>query len=153
MLADAISGLLLTVLGLYAAVKGQTYGLGTLSQPGAGFFPFWAAVLMVSCSAAIAVRALVKLRAGRADVEERKPAATSWRKVWMCVAALLGYTTLLVWFGFGISTFAAMVALCRLDPRTTWRESIVIGALGAAGFWLVFSYALNVSFPQQVIGF
>ena len=153
MLADAISGLLLTALGVYAAVKGQSYGLGTLSQPGAGFFPFWASVLMVGCSAAIAARALVRMRASGARAGERPLPETNWRKVWLCIAALLVYTTLLAWFGFGISTFVVMLGLSRLDRRTTWREAIVIAVLGAAGFWLVFSYALNVSFPQQVIGF
>jgi hypothetical protein len=153
LLADAISGILLAALGVYAAVKGHSYGLGQLSQPGAGFFPFWASVLMVGCSAAIAVRAIMKMLEPGGRAEEPKLPRTDWRKVWACIAVLLVYTTLLAWFGFGISTFVVMLGLSRLDPRTTWRESIVIALLGAAGFWLVFSYALNVSFPQQVIGF
>ena len=154
MLADAISGFLLAAFGLYAAVKGQSYGLGSLSQPGPGFFPFWASVLMVGCSVAILARALRRgaLARGGAEGENALPRAT-WSKVWLTVAILVAYTTLLAWVGFGISTFFAMLALTRLDKRTTWAGSFLTAALGAAGFWLVFSYLLKVSFPQQVFGF
>lgn len=155
MLADAISGFILAALGLYTAVKGHSYALGSLSQPGPGFFPFWASILMVVCSAAVLAKGLRKMFLERVEgaAREDAPPPAMWSKVWLTVAILAAYTTLLAWVGFGLSTFLAMLALTRLDKRTTWIGSCATAALGAAGFWLVFAYLLKVSFPQQVFGF
>jgi len=151
MRGDAISGLLLAAAGIYAAAKSWGYGLGMLSQPGAGFFPFWAAVLVTACGGAIGALGLRGLR--REPAAAASAAPFNWAKVAQCVVALLAYTAALPWIGFAVSTFLVMLGLSRLDPQTTWRGSIAIGALGAAGFWLLFVYALKVSFPPPVVGF
>jgi hypothetical protein len=149
--ADAISGLLLAVVGIYAALTSYTFGLGTLSQPEAGFFPFWASVLMVGCASAIALRSFARRPKSRAADAEQRARSTSWSKVSICVLALLGYAFALPWIGFGLSTFLVMLALSRLHPDTTWRASAVVAALGAFGFWLVFVRFLAVSFPPSLI--
>ena len=61
---------------------------------------------------------------------------------------LLAYAAVLPWFGFAISTFFAMFALSRFDPRTSWRDSLWIAGIGAAGFWLLFVRLLGVNFPR-----
>jgi putative tricarboxylic transport membrane protein len=151
--SDLISGVLFGVLGGIAATHARGFGLGTLAEPGAGFFPFWGGVLMAVCSAAIVATSIVRLRAGwRADAAP--PAAVpNWRKAVMCVIALLVYAALLPFIGFTISTFITMLALSRFDPRTSWRGSFAIAGLGAAGFWLLFVRLLGVSFPQSPVGF
>lgn len=145
---DAVSGTLLAALGAYAAFKGYGYGLGSLSQPGAGFFPFWSAVLLLGCAMAIALRALVRLGSG---LQAAYPNLGSW-KVWTCVAALVVYAILVPLLGFGISTFLVLVGLMRLDPKTSWRASLAISACSAAAFWLLFAHALGVAFPPSLTG-
>ena len=66
---------------------------------------------------------------------------------------MLIYALALPWIGFGPSTFLVMLALSRLDPDTTWRGALLIAALGAAGFWLVFVRGLAVSFPPPALAF
>ncbi|MSP95816.1 MAG: tripartite tricarboxylate transporter TctB family protein [Betaproteobacteria bacterium] len=154
MKADIISGLLFGVLGGVAANHARSFGLGTLAEPGSGFFPFWGGVMVAACSAAIVVSAMARLRAGwRMAPLPTLPAVPNWRKAVMCVAALLAYAALLPWIGFAISTFFTMLALSRFDPRTAWRGSIAIAGIGAAGFWLLFVRLLGVSFPQAPVGF
>ena len=154
MKADLISGLLFGILGAVAANHARGFGLGTLAEPGAGFFPFWGGMLVAGCSVAIMVSAGVRYRAGwRGEVLAPPPAVPNWRKAVMCVVALFAYAVLLPWIGFAISTFLTMLALSRFDPRTSWRDSALIAGLGAAGFWLLFVRLLGVSFPRSPLVF
>jgi hypothetical protein len=152
--ADAISGLLLAAVGVYAALTSYGFGLGSLSQPAAGFFPFWASVLMVGCSLAVVARAIVPRPASvAAEPAPGAQAPPSWGKVAACVAMLLGYAVALPLVGFAASTFLVMLALSRLDARTRWPVALLIAVLGSAGFWLVFVRGLSVKFPTPMIGF
>ena len=152
MRADAIAAGLLLAAGLYAAVAAYGFGLGRLSEPGAGFFPFVAAVLVVVCATAILVATSVPTLKKRFAVTER-PAITHWIRVWLTVAALVIYAIALPRIGFTISTFLLMVGLSRIDPTVTWRASLLIGTLGTAGFWMVFAYFLKLNFPAPAFGF
>jgi len=148
--ADAVSGLLLAAVGIYTALTSYGFGLGSLSQPAAGFFPFWASVLMVGCSTAVVARAILP----KVAAVEAVPAGhiPSWGKLAACVAMLLGYAIALSLIGFAPSTFLVMLALSRLDSRTSWLASFLIAALGSAGFWLVFVRGLAVKFPPSLLG-
>lgn len=149
--ADVASGLILGSLGVYAAVQSYAFGLGTLPQPGAGFFPFIAGVLMTLCSGAVLLRALILGRVPPRGHEPRD--STNWRKVWLCLAALVAYAVALPLIGFIASTFLVMFALSRLDPQTSWMGSFLIAALGSVGFWVMFVQLLSVRFPPPSIGF
>lgn len=153
--SDAISGLLLAALGLYAAVKAHGFGLGRLSEPGAGFFPFWDGVLIAGCASAIVVHAFLRTRLAAPALDPlAEPApATNWAKVWICVALLAAYAAALQLIGFGASTFLVMLALSRMDPHTTWRGAFLIAGLGSLAFWVVFVKLLTVRFPAPAIGF
>ena len=154
--ADAISGLILAAIGIYAAVTARGFGLGKLSEPGAGFFPFWAAVLMVICASVILLRAVVML------LDRSRPgplapapllAEMNWKKVAICLVALVLYAVSLQLAGLFVSTFLFMFALTRLYPETSWKGSLAIAALAALGFWLVFVRLMAVNFPPPAFGF
>ena len=66
--------------------------------------------------------------------------------------ALLAVALALPLIGFAPGTFLVMLALSRLDSRTSWPASLVIAVLGAAGFWLVFVRVLAVKFPPSLLG-
>ena len=149
--ADAVSGLLFAALGIFAALKARTFGLGTLAEPGAGFFPFWGGVLVVVCSLAIIALAFMRAHAGGAPDPVRH--SPNWTKIWLCVAVLFGYAAALPLLGFAVSTFFVMLVLSRFDPRTTWRGSLTIALVGALGFWVMFVRLLAVNFPTPKIGF
>lgn len=154
MKADLVSALLFGVLGIAAAIHARGFGLGTLAEPGAGFFPFWGGTMVAGCSAMIMLNAAVGLRAARVvEKESAPPAVPNWPKAVMCVFALLAYAVMLPWIGFALSTFITMLVLSRFDPRTSWKGSVLIAGLGAAAFWLLFVRILGVSFPASPVGF
>ena len=153
MKADLVSGLLLGVIGGVAANHARGFGLGTLAEPGAGFFPFWGGIVVAGCSAAIVVNAAVRMGTGASRNDPPAPAMPNWPKAVLCVIALLAYAVMLPRIGFALSTFITMLVLSRFDPRTSWRGSLAIAGLGAAGFWLMFVRLLGVSFPVSPVGF
>lgn len=150
---DAISGLLLAALGVTAATMAWGFGLGTLSQPGAGFFPFWAAILVTGCAAGILLQAFLGARAAGAAAADTKLPAARWLKILVCVAILAAFAIALPWIGFVPSTFLVMLALSRMDRETSWLASFLIALLGAAGFWILFVKLIPVRFPPAPWGF
>jgi hypothetical protein len=157
---DLIGAVLFMLLGAAAAYKAYTFGLGTTAEPGAGFMPFWASLLMLGCASATAVDALLARSAPASNlaaepVDAGHPIARphSYKKVWLCVLTLALYAAALPWFGFVISTFAVILALSRFDPKTSWPGAVVIAALGALGFWAIFVRGLGVNFPTAPFGF
>jgi len=43
---DLVSGLFWLAVAIFAAVQGLALKLGSLHQPGPGFFPFWGGVVL-----------------------------------------------------------------------------------------------------------
>lgn len=149
---DVVSGSLLTAIGLYAAAQAYEFGLGTLSQPGAGFFPFWAAVLIVGCTSMVVIRGLA--RRAQETVAADDPGTTGGGgKIALCVLGLVVYAIALPLVGFLPSTFIVMTGLARLAPETTWNGALAIAAAGAAGFWVIFVHFLGVAFPTPLLAF
>jgi len=143
--SDAVSGTLLAALGAYAGYKAWGFGLGRLHEPGAGFFPFVGAALIVVCGAVIAAQGLLGKRQAAGS------AGGGW-KLWACVATLVAYAIALPLAGFALSTFLMLGALCRLDRRTGWAATFACALLGSAGFWLIFVRGLGVNFPPSMLG-
>ena len=151
--ADAVGGVLLAAIGVYAAFQAYKFGLGTFAQPGAGFFPMLGAVLVAGCSLATIVLALSPGRRRLPGPEEspRMP-LKAWVRIALCVLALLVYPAVLPILGFPASTFLFMLALSRFDSTITWRGAFAIASLGALAFWLLFVWVLGVQLPQSMLG-
>ncbi len=149
--ADLLSGVLLAALGAYTGWHSIGFGLGVLSEPGAGFFPFIGALLIFLCGVGIAVKGLRQAPAMRAVGEAAKLSFGGW-KLWACIAALIVYTILLPVLGFAPSTFLILLGLGRLDRESTWAGAVMIALAGSAGFWLVFARGLAVNFPPSMVG-
>ena len=154
MKSDVVSGVLLAAAGTYAGAKAWGFGLGQLHEPGAGFFPFVGAALIVVCGGVIAVQGFVgELRAKlRGAVQAAGEAAGGGWRLWACVATLVAYAIALPLIGFALSTFLMLGALCRLDKRTGWVATVACALLGSAGFWLIFVRGLGVNFPPSMLG-
>lgn len=160
-MAELTGALLFAAFGMAASIASLALGLGSVAEPGAGFLPFWAGAMMAGCAAVIAVRSVLQARApvslaeaptptadDRSDDERRRGALRAAG----CLLALSVYALLLPRLGFLGATFIVMFALSRLDPITTWRESLVIAGVGGGAFWLLFVELLGVSFPPAWLG-
>src|SRR6266540_1165849 len=121
---DLISGLFWLAIAIFFSIEGFTHlKLGTLHQPGPGFFPFWGGVVLGLLSLVLLATSL-RRRAAIALSGLRSP------RLLVVTAALLGYVVLLERLGFGTVTLLFLLLLFRLERRG-WVLSAVSALVGA----------------------
>jgi putative tricarboxylic transport membrane protein len=142
---DFWSGLVLAALGAYVVVTAHRWDYMTEEGPGAGFFPMWYGGIMLALSLLLAVGAVMKPSRGpEVAWKDVSRALVAWAAFVACVA-------LMPVLGFAIS-FALLAAfivrfLCGEKART----ALLVGILGAAGFYVLFELALDLSLPRGLI--
>ena len=147
--ADFWSGLALAALGVFIVVTARKWQFMGPDGPGAGFFPLWYGIAMIALSGALIISSVLR-KASSADRainwRETGRAAVSWLALVMAIAALklIGFV-----ISFALLTFF-IVAVMYGRPL---KIAAVVAAASAAGFYLVFAFALNVSLPSGVFGF
>jgi len=142
---DFWSGLALAALGAYivASARGWTYASD--EGPGPGFFPMWYGGVMVVLSLVLVLGAVLKPRP-RADVawKDVGRAMAAWAAFAVCVAAMpyLGFVV-----SFALLTFFIVNVMCGERVRT----AVLVAVIGAAGFYAIFDWALDLTLPHGVL--
>ena len=145
---DFWAGLVLAALGTY--IINESLGWVYLGEdgPGAGFFPRWYGIAMVVFSLLLVAGAVLKH-----DPAMRKR-AINWREVrraLTCWAALVACVALLKVLGFFLSFSLLGWFLIAVMFRQSQRIALGISLSGALGFYLLFSWGLNLSLPAGLL--
>ena len=142
------------VIGVGAAIASRARPMGTLTEMGAGFFPFALSVLLALLGAAVALAAP---RGPAADVPALSPLAPAslhespvvadWRG-WGCiVAGVVAFIGLGYWFGLVPAIFTCVFISAFGDRGTRLAGAVVLaGAVTVVGVF-VFAYLLQLPFP------
>lgn len=143
---DYYGGALMLLIGAGAALKGQSYGVGTLSQMGSGFFPVTLGVLLALIGTAMLLGSR-RARDTRSDNANALTPGVDWRG-WLCICSGTAAFIALGRYGGLIPATFATVFLSALGDRTnTLRAAFVLSAvmvvLGIAVFW----WALQLQMP------
>lgn len=127
-------------IGATGIVMSLGYGLGTLTQPGAGLWPLAASVLVTGLSVL-----LLLVGRGLDDAE-----AFTRSSVLPVVGALtfLGMAFLMPVIGFEIPTLLLSVVWLRFLGGETWRSTAVISVGTTVAFYLLFLYGLRIPLPH-----
>ena len=133
----------LALAGL-AALGSWRLEVGSLHSPGAGFLPFYAAILF----GALAFVSLLQ------DLKDMAgPASEIWGGVrwgrWLAmVASLFIYVAILDWLGFMLATFLLMLVLFRLLEPYRWTTVILFSLLTMGSAYLFFVVLLDSRLPR-----
>jgi putative tricarboxylic transport membrane protein len=147
---EVVSGVVLAALGVYIVTEAARWEYLGPDGPGPGFFPLWYGIAMVALAALLVVQNFM------AKPAEAEGAPANWREIGRALMTWGGFVVsvaLLKLLGFILSfalfTFFVVAGL--------YRRSLVIAASTAAGcaagFYLVFPFALNVRLPVGFLGF
>ena len=148
---DHVGGALLVAAGLAVVVAGAGYGMGTLQQPGSGFFPVVLGVLLVLIGAAL----LASTRGVRAGGPVETPAETThlagpvvqWRG-WLCiVGGALSFAVLGEHGGLVPASFVSVFVAAMGDRRNTWRSAAALAALMTSLGVVIFHFGLHMLLP------
>ena len=148
---DRISSLVLLVFSFLTCVGSYRLpvGIGSWHDPGPGFFPFWAGVIMGILSFAAYWRAL------RTKGEDIGPwySREKWKKVLLIMAIISAYALVLETLGFVLSTFLLLFTLFKLTENQGWRLSVGGSLVVAAVSFVVFDRWLKLQLPKGFWGF
>jgi putative tricarboxylic transport membrane protein len=144
---DVISAAVLAALGVFVIVEASNWAYYSEDGPGPAFFPIWYGIAMVALSLALIATTIAgQARVEMPDWQGVGRALITWAAFAIC-AALMGWLGFLI--SFALLTFF-MIAFVFWQPPVT---AGVVAVVAAAGFYLVFPFALSVALPIGVFGF
>jgi putative tricarboxylic transport membrane protein len=148
--AEAAAALVLMGVAIFVCNGAVKLTLGTPSEPGPGFLPFWTGALMGCLALLHLIRSVLPREtsgeSGGLGVEEK------WHRAAAVVASILGYALILPHVGYLITTFLLMVVLFSLYRRMKW-WAVVGWSVAVIGVtYLVFHGWLKIQFPVGVLG-
>lgn len=141
---DMIGGLAVAAIGGGFFYRSFAYGIGTLSEMRAGFFPMVLSAAAIVMGLAIVGSAI----AGRTtendgeDEDRFEP-----RPLLAVLGGIAAFAALLVPFGLGPSVAAAAIIAGSGDPQNRMRDLVLLGTALAIGCWLVFALGLKLPLP------
>ena len=139
---DLWSGLVLAGLGAYILLAARRWEYMTEEGPGAGFFPMWYGGVMLALSLVLVAGAAVK---------PGNHAQVAWKDVSRALiawAAFVACIALMPVVGFAISFALLSIFIVKVMCAQKLRTAILVGVIGAAAFYAVFEWALDLSLPK-----
>jgi putative tricarboxylic transport membrane protein len=138
------------LFSVITCIEAYRLNLGTVHEPGPGFFPFGAGFIMLILSLA----ALLQSRAKKRKVEETSRQETfRWWNIVIILAAITAYALSLEKIGFLINTFLFMCLLLKAVEPQTWKTAIIGGLITTLAANLVFNVVFRTQIPKGILGF
>jgi len=139
---DRWSGAALGLLAAYVVLEALRLSFGTVSEPGAGFFPLLLATALFGLAAAITITARARGPGIRFAREARDVAAL--------IGSLLVVAIFIDRLGFVLCAAAAMLLLLRTVARLSWPRSTAFAVAGALVVFALFT-GLGVPLPKGLL--
>jgi putative tricarboxylic transport membrane protein len=134
--------LILMLFGVAALLAARRLGLGELSAPGPGLWPFMVAILLTAT-------ALVLLFID--DPTEYEPWTGSTAGIAVGLVGLGVFIVLFQTIGFVIPAVLMLLFWLRIFAKEPWRWAVPLAVIGAVVFHLLFVEALAVPFPDGLL--
>ena len=142
---DLISGIFLVFISTVTCIMAYRLGLGTGSDPGAGFAAFGIASLLGLMSLYLLFKGLVRTFRKRA-AEEAVPAIL-WKKPVLILIVLAAYGVFFNFLGFPLSTFLLMMLLVWVFGRRKLTLALFVSIVATASSYALFVTALGLPLP------
>ena len=144
---DRISAILLSILGV-AAIYGavEDIGIGTLSEPGSGFYPFVLATTLVALSVILFI---VRLGGN----EQRVPfwEKGAWRKPCLAIMVLIGFFIVIMYVGFIVGTIYIFLAWMMIVEKESFKKSAIVAVTATGIVYVLFVVCMGISLPSGLL--
>jgi hypothetical protein len=136
--AAAVAGL----IGVGGAIGSLALGLGRLTQPGPGLWPFVVSVVVTVLSLVLAV-------VGRRGTDTEKFSRSSVL-TGVAVLSLVLFAVALPLIGFEIPSLLLAFVWLRFLGKESWVPSVVISVGTVAAFYVLFVLVLQIPLPRLI---
>jgi putative tricarboxylic transport membrane protein len=147
-IAASVTALFWVAVGLLACYGATRLGLGSVTEPGAGFIFFWSGLILVVLSLIV----LADSVRTPADTE-REMSEMNWAKIALVLLSLLLYAFFLERLGFVLTTFVLMSFLLGCIEGTHWFRSLGVAGAAALACYAIFELWLKIRLPKGLFGF
>jgi putative tricarboxylic transport membrane protein len=147
-IAAGAGALFWVAVGLLACYGATRLGLGSVTDPGAGFIFFWSGLVLVILSLIVLADSL---RSSEDTVREM--GEMNWTKIALVLLSLLLYAFFLERLGFVLTSFVLMSFLLRCIEGTNWFRSLGVAGAAALASYGVFELWLKIRLPKGLFGF
>ncbi len=134
------------VVGVFFAVYARSVEIGTWHEPGPGFLPFWAGIILTLMAAALLLGSFAR-KAWPAR-PSFFPRSDSWKRVVATFVALVAYNLLLPRRGFTLMTFIFLLYLVKFIFPQTWARALTVSVAGSMVARLLFINFLETQLPK-----
>jgi putative tricarboxylic transport membrane protein len=145
---DIHSGLFLLVLSVGICVGSLQHEVGTLTEPGSGFFPLVTGLLLGVFSVFILFEAR---KGGKESVGFWAPEANR-KGISLTVLFVLVYALLLERAGFVFTTTLFIFLMSRFVSRHRWSRALFFGLAASVATYVVFRFLLHAPLPAGIVG-
>jgi putative tricarboxylic transport membrane protein len=139
---DVVVAVLVLALGAAAIFESAKLPLGTVRNPGQGFFPWWTSAVIVLLALVLLTQALVS----RPSTNQQTPGRIA--KVTALLLVVSAYTFLLDFLGYLLCTFLLVLFMLRVTDAQRWPVALSMALLTAVGSYVVFAIWLSVPLPR-----
>jgi len=148
---NRIAAVFFLMIGCFFALYARRVEIGTFTEPGPGFLPFWAGLTLVVMSVALFWGSY-----GKQIVQAKSsffPQPDSWKRVLATFLSLVIYNVLLTPLGFTLTTFLFLLFLVKWIFPQSWRRTLLVSVLGSVCARLLFINFLETQLPKGILGF
>lgn len=146
--AAGLSALFWVAVGLLTCYGATRLGLGSVTEPGAGFIFFWSGLILVILSLIVLADSI---RSSEDPVREM--GEMNWAKIALVLLSLLLYAFFLERLGFVLTTFVLMSFLLGCIEGINRVRSVGVAGAAALASYAIFELWLKIRLPKGPLGF
>lgn len=135
-------------VGLVTCYGATRLGVGSITEPSAGFIFFWSGLVLIVLSLIVFVDTLRSL-----ENTVRQMPEINWPKIALVLFALLLYAFFLEKLGFVFTTFVLMSFLLGCIQSAGWLRSFAVAGAAALTAYAIFELWLKIRLPKGIVGF
>lgn len=152
MKADQISGVFWVLFALYFMYGSNRLGLGSLRQPGSGFFPFVCSSFILLMAIIVLIQSFIR-GMGLPTKVSALWKGVSWQRATGIALIMLGYILVLERIGFVLTAFILLLMLLKVVEGQSWKKALVISFLATTASHVIFNILLKTALPRGILGF
>ena len=146
--AGAASALFWVGVGILVCYGATRLGLGSVTEPGAGFIFFWSGLILVLLSLMVLAESV---RSSEDTVQEM--GEMNWAKIALVLLSLLLYAFFLERLGFALTTFVLLSFLLGWLARKNRARSLGVASAAVLASFAIFEWWLKIRLPKGIFGF
>ena len=148
LVGEVLFGCVILAFGIVALVGSVQLGFGSLSQPGAGLFPFFAG-LMIVIAAPIAIANSIVRRESESELILKK---NGLRTLGVMIAVFAAWILAMPTLGYVVVTFAAVLVLAKLLGLEGRLKPLALSVATALATYVLFDRLLYLDLPRGLLG-